>query len=450
MMTQKFMTKEEIKARVAEENVEFIRVTFTDVLGTIKNVEVPTSQLDKVLNNDLMFDGSSIEGFVRINESDMYLYPDLSTFLIFPWATDGHGGKVARLIADVYNKDRTPFAGDPRIALKKAVKHAQKQGFTEFNIGPEPEFFLFKLDEEGKPTMELNDHGSYFDLAPLDRGEDVRREIVLALEKMGFEVEAAHHEVAAGQHEVDFRYDDVLDAADKIQTFKLVVKTIARENGYYATFMPKPISGINGSGMHINMSLFNENGNAFAGQDDDYLGLSDTALNFLGGVLKHAPALTAIANPTVNSYKRLTPGFEAPVYIAWSASNRSPMVRVPASRGLATRLELRTVDPTTNPYTCLAAILSAGLDGIEQHLEPTASVDKNIYLMDENERKKAGIKNLPDTLLDALEELEEDNVIIDAIGTHIIDKFTEAKRIEYTSYRQYVSKWELDNYFMNY
>ncbi|MFC4760408.1 type I glutamate--ammonia ligase [Fructobacillus durionis] len=446
----KQLTKEEIKQRVKDENVEFIRVTFTDVLGMIKNVEVPVSQLDKVLNNDLMFDGSSIEGFVRINESDMYLYPDLSTFLIFPWATDEHGGKVARLIADVYNKDRTPFAGDPRIALKNAVKKAEDEGFTAFNVGTEPEFFLFKMDENGKPTMELNDHGSYFDLAPMDMGEDVRRKIVLTLEKMGFEVEAAHHEVAEGQHEVDYKYADAIDAADKIQTFKLVVKTIARENGYYATFMPKPVAGINGSGMHVNMSLFTKDGNAFDGKDDDYMGLSTTAMNFLGGLLKHAPAITAIANPTVNSYKRLIPGFEAPVYIAWSASNRSPMVRVPASRGMATRLELRTVDPTTNPYTCLAAILVAGMDGIDNHLEPMASVDRNIYLMDENERKKAGIKNLPDTLLDALEELEQDPTIIDAIGSHITDKFIEAKRIEYSSYRQYVSKWELDNYFMQY
>lgn len=446
----KQLTKEEIKQRVQDENVEFIRVTFTDVLGMIKNVEVPVSQLDKVLNNDLMFDGSSIEGFVRINESDMYLYPDLSTFLIFPWATDEHGGKVARLIADVYNKDRTPFAGDPRIALKNAVKKAESEGFTAFNVGTEPEFFLFKMDENGKPTMELNDHGSYFDLAPMDMGEDVRRKIVLTLEKMGFEVEAAHHEVAEGQHEVDYKYADAIDAADKIQTFKLVVKTIARENGYYATFMPKPVAGINGSGMHVNMSLFTKDGNAFDGKDDDYMGLSTTAMNFLGGLLKHAPAITAIANPTVNSYKRLIPGFEAPVYIAWSASNRSPMVRVPASRGMATRLELRTVDPTTNPYTCLASILVAGMDGIDNHLEPMASVDRNIYLMDENERKKAGIKNLPDTLLDALEELEQDPTIIDAIGSHITDKFIEAKRIEYTSYRQYVSKWELDNYFMQY
>ncbi|CAH1849967.1 type I glutamate--ammonia ligase [Convivina praedatoris] len=448
-MVRKAYSKEEIKTIVAQENVEFIRVTFTDVLGAIKNVEVPISQLDKVLDNNLMFDGSSIEGFVRINESDMYLYPDLSTFMIFPWATDSHGGKVARLIADVYTADREPFAGDPRHALRSALAKAKEEGFTAFNVGTEPEFFLFKLDENGKPTMELNDKGGYFDLAPLDMGENVRREIVLTLEKMNFEVEAAHHEVAEGQHEVDFKYTNALEAADKIQTFKLVVKTIARKNGYYATFMPKPVAGINGSGMHTNMSLFTEKGNAFEDKSDE-MGLSQTAYHFLGGLLAHATAITALANPTVNSYKRLTPGFEAPVYVAWSASNRSPMIRIPASRGQSTRLELRTVDPTANPYTTLAAILMAGLDGVDRELEPTASVDKNIYLMDENERKRAGITNLPDTLLAAVSDLSEDPIVINAIGNHIADKFIEAKKIEYTSYRQFVSKWEIDNYLDNY
>ncbi|NLT84427.1 type I glutamate--ammonia ligase [Leuconostoc sp.] len=448
-MARKTFTKEEIKQIVVDENVEFIRVTFTDVLGAIKNVEVPTSQLDKVLDNNLMFDGSSIEGFVRINESDMYLYPDLSTFMIFPWETDGHGGKVARLIADIYTSDREPFAGDPRHALRSVLADAREAGFTAFNVGTEPEFFLFKLDENGNPTTELNDKGGYFDLAPLDMGENVRREIVLTLEKMGFEIEAAHHEVAEGQHEVDFKYASALEAADNIQTFKLVVKTIARKNGYYATFMPKPVAGINGSGMHTNMSLFTKDGNSFVDTSDE-MGLSKTAYNFLGGILEHATAFTALANPTVNSYKRLTPGFEAPVYVAWSASNRSPMVRVPASRGNSTRLELRSVDPTANPYTALAAILASGLDGIKRELEPLASVDKNIYLMDEVEREKAGITDLPDTLLAAVRELGADDVVRSAIGEHIADKFIEAKKIEYTSYRQFVSEWETDSYLENY
>lgn len=448
-MARKTFTKEEIKQIVADENVEFIRVTFTDVLGAIKNVEVPTSQLDKVLNNNLMFDGSSIEGFVRINESDMYLYPDLSTFMIFPWATDGHGGKVARLIADIYTANREPFAGDPRHALRTVLAEAREAGFTSFNVGTEPEFFLFKLDEKGNPTTELNDKGGYFDLAPLDMGENVRREIVLTLEKMGFEIEAAHHEVAEGQHEVDFKYATALEAADNIQTFKLVVKTIARKNGYFATFMPKPVAGINGSGMHTNMSLFTKEGNAFEDVSDE-MGLSKAAYNFLGGILEHATAFTALANPTVNSYKRLTPGFEAPVYVAWSASNRSPMVRVPASRGQSTRLELRSVDPTANPYTSLAAILASGLDGIKRELEPLASVDKNIYLMDEIERERAGITDLPDTLLAAVRELAADDVVRAAIGEHIADKFIEAKKIEYVSYRQYVSQWETDSYLEKY
>jgi glutamine synthetase len=448
-MARKSFTKEEINQIVIDENVEFIRVTFTDVLGAIKNVEVPTSQLDKLLNNNLMFDGSSIEGFVRINESDMYLYPDLSTFMIFPWATDSHGGKVARLIADIYTSDREPFAGDPRQALRKVLNEAKAAGFSAFNVGTEPEFFLFKLDANGKPTTELNDKGGYFDLAPHDMGENVRREIVLTLEKMGFEIEAAHHEVAEGQHEVDFKYASALEAADNIQTFKLVVKTIARKNGYYATFMPKPVAGINGSGMHTNMSLFRGDENAFEDTSDE-MGLSKTAYNFLGGLLAHATAFTALANPTVNSYKRLTPGFEAPVYVVWSASNRSPMVRVPASRGKSTRLELRSVDPTANPYTALAAVLAAGLDGIKNELEPLASVDKNIYLMDETERTKAGITDLPDTLLAAIRELTNDSTVTAAIGSHIADKFIEAKKIEYTSYRQFVSQWETDAYFENY
>jgi glutamine synthetase len=448
-MARKAYTAEEIKQIVADENVEFLRLTFTDVLGAIKNVEVPVSQLDKVLANNLMFDGSSIEGFVRINESDMYLYPDLSTFLIFPWATDERGGKVARLIADIYTADRQPFEGDPRYALKRALNHAAEDGFNAFNLGVEPEFFLFKLDEKGRPTTELNDKGGYFDLAPLDLGENVRREIVLTLEDMGFEVEAAHHEVAEGQHEVDFKYANALEQADNVQTFKLVVKTIARKYGYYATFMPKPVAGINGSGMHTNMSLFTENGNAFFDENGD-LQLSKTAYNFLGGLLEHAPAYTALTNPTVNSYKRLTPGFEAPVYVAWSTSNRSPMVRVPAARGNSTRLELRSVDPTANPYIAFAAILEAGLDGIERELEPLAHVDKNIYLMDEDERAKAGITDLPDTLLGAVEAFAKDDIVVNAVGTHIADRFTESKKIEYRAYRQFVSEWELDTYLENY
>lgn len=448
-MVRKAYTKDDIRTMIAEENVEFLRLQFSDVFGTIKNVEVPVSQLEKVLDNNLMFDGSSIEGFVRIEESDMYLYPDLSTFMIFPWATDSHGGKVARLIADIYTADREPFAGDPRNNLKRVLKQMEDSGFKNFNIGTEPEFFLFKLDEHGNPTMNLNDKGGYFDLAPLDLGENTRREIVLEMEKMGFEVEAAHHEVAPGQHEVDFKYADALDAADNIQTFKLIVKTIARKHGLYATFMPKPISGINGNGMHTNMSLFNEDGNVFYDEAGD-LQLSKTAYNFLGGVLAHAANFTAITNPTVNSYKRLTPGFEAPVYVAWSGSNRSPMVRVPASRGNSTRLELRSVDPTANPYLAFAVILAAGLDGVAGEMEPNHAVDRNIYLMDEAERKKAGITDLPDTLLAAVNDLDTDSVIKEALGSHMARTFVDAKRLEYQAYRQEVSQWELETYLEQY
>ena len=448
-MVRKAYTKDDIRTMIAEENVEFLRLQFSDVFGTIKNVEVPVSQLEKVLDNNLMFDGSSIEGFVRIEESDMYLYPDLSTFMIFPWATDSHGGKVARLIADIYTADREPFAGDPRNNLKRVLKQMEDAGFKNFNIGTEPEFFLFKLDEHGNPTMNLNDKGGYFDLAPLDLGENTRREIVLEMEKMGFEVEAAHHEVAPGQHEVDFKYADALDAADNIQTFKLIVKTIARKHGLYATFMPKPISGINGNGMHTNMSLFNEDGNVFYDEAGD-LQLSKTAYNFLGGVLAHAANFTAITNPTVNSYKRLTPGFEAPVYVAWSGSNRSPMVRVPASRGNSTRLELRSVDPTANPYLAFAVILAAGLDGVAGEMEPNHAVDRNIYLMDEAERKKAGITDLPDTLLAAVNDLDTDSVIKEALGSHMARTVVDAKRLEYQAYRQEVSQWELETYLEQY
>lgn len=448
-MVRKAYTKDDIRTMIAEENVEFLRLQFSDVFGTIKNVEVPVSQLEKVLDNNLMFDGSSIEGFVRIEESDMYLYPDLSTFMIFPWATDSHGGKVARLIADIYTADREPFAGDPRNNLKRVLKQMEDAGFKNFNIGTEPEFFLFKLDEHGNPTMNLNDKGGYFDLAPLDLGENTRREIVLEMEKMGFEVEAAHHEVAPGQHEVDFKYADALDAADNIQTFKLIVKTIARKHGLYATFMPKPSSGINGNGMHTNMSLFNEDGNVFYDEAGD-LQLSKTAYNFLGGVLAHAANFTAITNPTVNSYKRLTPGFEAPVYVAWSGSNRSPMVRVPASRGNSTRLELRSVDPTANPYLAFAVILAAGLDGVAGEMEPNHAVDRNIYLMDEAERKKAGITDLPDTLLAAVNDLDTDSVIKEALGSHMARTFVDAKRLEYQAYRQEVSQWELETYLEQY
>ena len=442
------ITADDIRREVKEKNVTFLRLMFSDIAGTMKNVEIPATdeQLDKVLSNKAMFDGSSIEGFVRINESDMYLYPDLNTWTVFPWG--GENGAVAGLICDIYTAQGEPFAGDPRGNLKRALRHMEEVGFKSFNLGPEPEFFLFKMDEQGNPTLEVNDKGGYFDLAPTDLADNTRREIVNVLTKMGFEVEASHHEVAVGQHEIDFKYSDVLQACDHIQIFKLVVKTIARKHGLYATFMAKPKFGINGSGMHCNMSLFDADGkNAFFDPEDpNGMQLSQNAYYFLGGLMEHAYNYTAIVNPTVNSYKRLIPGYEAPVYIAWAGQNRSPLIRVPASRGMGTRLELRSVDPTANPYLALAVLLESGLDGIENKIEAPAPIESNIYVMSEEERKAAGIRDLPSTLHNAVKALQEDEVVKAALGDHIYPNFVEAKRMEWASYAAFVSQWEVENY----
>lgn len=441
-------TREDIVRLSKEENVKFIRLQFTDILGTIKNVEIPISQLEKALDNKMMFDGSSIEGFVRIEESDMYLIPDLDTWVIFPWTAEK--GKVARLICDIKNADLTPFAGDPRGNLKRILDEMKELGFTNFNLGPEPEFFLFKLDANGEPTLELNDNGGYFDLAPTDLGENCRRDIVLELEEMGFEIEASHHEVAPGQHEIDFKYADALTACDQIQTFKLVVKTIARKHGLHATFMPKPLFGVNGSGMHCNMSLFRNGENAFYDPSDSKLELSETAYQFIAGTLKHASGFTAVTNPTVNSYKRLVPGYEAPCYVAWSAKNRSPLIRIPASRGLSTRVEVRSVDPAANPYLAMAVLLKAGLDGIKNKLTPPASVDRNIYVMNKEERVEEGIDDLPPTLAAALDQLKKNEVICSALGEHILEHFIEAKEIEWDMFRTQVHPWEREQYMSMY
>ncbi|OZS79331.1 type I glutamate--ammonia ligase [Tetzosporium hominis] len=440
-------TKEDIKNLVKEHDVRYIRLQFTDILGTIKNVEIPVSQLDKALDNKMMFDGSSIEGFVRIEESDMYLVPDLDTWVVFPWITGK--GKVARLICDINRPDGSPFEGDPRNNLKRVLKEMEELGFTSFNLGPEPEFFLFKLDEKGEPTLELNDHGGYFDLAPMDLGENCRRDIVLELEEMGFEIEASHHEVAPGQHEIDFKYANAVEACDNIQTFKLVVKTIARKHGLHATFMPKPLFGVNGSGMHFNLSLFNGKENAFFDENAD-MQLSETAMQFMAGVLKHVQGFTAITNPTVNSYKRLVPGYEAPVYVAWSGQNRSPLVRIPSSRGLSTRIEVRSVDPAANPYLAMAVILQAGLDGIKNKLTPPPAVDRNIYNMNEKEREEVGIANLPGTLQSALKELSKNETVKQGLGEHIYHNFVEAKEIEWDMFRTTVHPWEREQYLKMY
>jgi len=440
-------TKEDIKRLIEEKNVSFIRLQFTDILGTIKNVEIPVSQLDKALENKMMFDGSSIEGFVRIEESDMYLYPDLDTFVVFPWTSEK--GKVARFICDVYTAKGEPFAGDPRNNLKRILKKMEEMGFSSFNLGPEPEFFLFKLDAKGEPTLEVNDHGGYFDLAPTDLGENCRRDIVLELEEMGFEIEASHHEVAPGQHEIDFKYADAVTACDNIQTFKLVVKTIARKHGLHATFMPKPLFGEAGSGMHFNVSLFKGKENAFYDESTE-LGLSETAMQFMAGVLAHVQGFTAVTNPTVNSYKRLVPGYEAPCYVAWSAQNRSPLIRIPSARGLSTRVEVRSVDPSANPYLAMAVILEAGLEGIRQSLTPPAAINRNIYVMSEEERQANGIENLPAALDDALTLLAKDQVAQEALGEHIYANFKEAKEIEFDMYRTTVHQWERDQYLKMY
>lgn len=441
-------SKEDIIKLVEQNDVEFIRLQFTDILGTLKNVAITKSQLKKALDNQCMFDGSSIEGFVRIEESDMYLRPDLNSFIIFPWRPQNR--KVARLICDIYTPDGEPFEGDPRYRLRKIVDEAAKMGYT-FNAGPECEFFLFNIDDKGYPTVNTTDTAGYFDLGPVDLGENVRRDICLALESMGFEIEASHHEVAIGQHEIDFKYDEAIQAADNIMTFKLAVKTIAQQSGLYATFMPKPIFGINGSGMHINMSLTKDNQNTFYDKNDPKGNqLSEIAYHFIAGVMEHAKAMTAVNNPLVNSYKRLIVGYEAPVYIAWSCKNRSPLIRIPAARGIATRIELRSPDPSCNPYLALANCLAAGLDGIKNKLMPPDSVDQNIFMMTKAERKQKSIEALPINLKAAVDELEKDEVIKNAMGEHIFEKFIEAKISEWNEFRSAVTQWEIDNYLGKY
>ncbi|ADQ07723.1 glutamine synthetase, type I [Caldicellulosiruptor hydrothermalis 108] len=441
-------TKEDIIRICKEQDVKFIRLQFVDIFGILKNVAVPVEQLEAVLNNEIMFDGSSIEGFVRIQESDMYLRPDLNTFTIFPWRPSPN--KVARLICDVYLPDGTPFPGCPRGVLKKMLKKAEEMGF-KFFVGPEIEFFLFLTDENGNPTLQTHDQGGYFDLAPVDLGEDARRDMVLTLEEMGFEIEASHHEVAPGQHEIDFKYDDALYTADNVVTFKLVVKTIAQRHGLHATFMPKPIFGINGSGMHTNMSLarVSDGKNAFL-DPNDKLQLSKEAYYFIGGLMKHAREFALVTNPLVNSYKRLVPGYEAPVYIAWSPRNRSPLIRVPAKRGQATRVELRCPDPSANPYLAFAAVLAAGLDGIKNKIEPPEPVEENIFVMSEEERAKRGIGSLPGSLEEAIKEFENSALMRETLGDHIFEKYLEAKKLEWDDYRTKVHQWEIDSYLTKY
>ncbi|MDK2888301.1 MAG: glutamine synthetase [Thermoanaerobacter sp.] len=440
------LTNDDVRHLAKELGVKFIRLQFTDIFGVLKNVSITVEQLDKALNGEMMFDGSSIEGFVRIEESDMYLRPDPATFVVFPWRP--RDGAVARLICDIYNADGTPFIGDPRYVLKRVIAQAREMGFT-MNVGPEAEFFLFHVDSDGRPTTITHDRAGYFDLTPVDLGEDARRDMVLTLEQMGFEIEASHHEVAPGQHEIDFKYADALDTADKVVTFKFVVRTIAQRHGLHASFMPKPIFGIAGSGMHLNQSLMKNGENAFYDPQAP-LQLSDTALYYIGGLMKHARAIAAITNPTVNSYKRLVSGYEAPVYIAWSSRNRSPLIRIPAKRGQSTRIELRSPDPSCNPYLALAVCLAAGLDGIKNRILPPPPCDCNIYEMSAREREERGIGCLPESLKEALDELERDEVIKEALGPHVYSRFMEAKRIEWDRYRVQVHPWEIEEYLTKY
>lgn len=436
------LSKAEIISQANEIGVEFIDLQFTDIFGVMKNVSITIEQLEKALNNEIMFDGSSIDGFVRIEESDMYLRPDLSTFMVLPWS---EYPKEARLICDVFKSDGTPFDGCPRHVLKKTLKEAADLGFT-FNVGPECEFFLFHTDEKGEPSLETHDNAGYFDMAPVDLGGDARKDMTLILKKMGFEIEASHHEVAPGQHEIDFKYEDALKTADNIMTFKMAVRIIAQRHGLHATFMPKPKFGINGSGMHVNMSLATLKGeNAFYDEADD-MQLSKTAYSFLGGITKHAKGMAALTNPTVNSYKRLVPGYEAPVLIAWSASNRSPLIRIPAKRGPSTRIELRNPDPSANPYLALAAILKSGIDGIKNDIKPPEPVTSNVYEMSDKEMLSKGIDSLPSNLYEAVKSLSKDTVIQEALGEHVYEKFTEAALFEWGEYSRYISQWELDKY----
>jgi glutamine synthetase len=435
-------TKEDILRITDEEDIAFIRLQFTDIFGTMKNVAITRSQLEKALSNKCMFDGSSIEGFARIEESDMYLYPDLDTFEIFPWRPQQ--GRVARLICDVYRTDNAPYESDPRYVLKKAIDEAKAMGY-EFNVGPECEFFLFYTDDDGMPTTISHDQAGYFDLGPLDFGENARRDIILALEEMGFEIEASHHEVAPAQHEIDFKYDEAMKTADNIMTFKFVVKTIAKRHGLHATFMPKPKFGINGSGMHINMSLSKDGVNVFPNVGDEN-GLSKEAYYFIGGLIKHMKAITFITNPTVNSYKRFVPGYEAPIHIAWSAKNRTPLIRIPSADGEATRIELRSPDPSANPYLALAVCLSAGLRGIREEIAPPERIDCNVFEMTANEREEKGIGELPGSLLEAVREFVKDEFIQEVLGKDLSKKFIEAKTSEYHDYRSRVTDWEIEKY----
>jgi len=443
------MSREHILQHMQKHNVRFLRLQFTDITGVNKNVEVPSSQFEKALDGEIMFDGSSIEGFTRIEESDMLLKPDYATYRVDPWPSRGQAhtdhGLVAHIICDVYNTDNTPFEGCPRGTLKRMTAIAAEMGY-EMNCGPEAEFFLFQRTEDGGATTITHDSAGYFDLAPTDLGEECRREIVIALESLGFEIEAAHHEVAPGQHEIDFKYGDALSTADKLSTFRFVVRRVARDMGLHATFMPKPIFGQNGSGMHVHQSLFSNGKNAFFEDGAADGGISDIMRWYVGGLLEHGRALSAVTNPTVNSFKRLVPGYEAPTHLAWSMRNRSPLIRIPDRRGIGTRCELRMPDPSCNPYLAFACMLAAGLDGVRNKVDPPAPVTGNVYKMSQRERARQKIKSLPANLGEAVDQFEKDAVLKEALGEHIFAQFVHAKRVEWQEYIAAVHPWEVDRY----
>ncbi len=435
-------TKKDILALCREQRVAFLRLQFTDILGVNKNFEVPESQFEKALSGDIRFDGSAIEGFVRIEESDMVLKPDLDTFRVIP--SDDAGGRVARLLCDIYNPDGSPFAGCPRQTLKRQIARAEALGY-EVMVGVEAEFYIFQLDADGKPTTRTHDSGGYFDLTPVDRAEEIRRLIVRDLVAMGFEVEGGHHEVAPGQHEIDFRFAGALETADNLATFKFIVRNVAYRHGYLATFMPQPIFGQPGSGMHTSHSLFRQGKNAFYERKAQWE-LSKVALQYIGGLLKHARGFCAVTNPLVNSYKRLVPGYEAPVHVAWSMRNRSPLIRIPERREVGTRCEVRMPDPSADPYLSLTVQIAAGLDGVEHEFTPPDPVNKNIFEMSYRERRHFRIDDLPRDLHEALEYLEKDDAVRAALGEHIYERFIEAKQREWQEYIGRVSEWELERY----
>lgn len=431
-----------ILSKVKEDKIEEIVLQFTDVVGNIKSVYFPVVQLKNSLENGTWFDGSSIEGFARIHESDMYLKPDPSTYAVLPW-----NPKTARFVCDVFTPDEKPFPGDPRFVLKKAVKKAKEKGFV-FNTGPEIEFFLFKKENGIKPLP--HDTGSYFDFSSRDLASNVRSKIVSFLSQINVKVESSHHEVAFGQHEIDFEYDNALTTADRAMTFKQTVKSVASSFDLFASFMPKPLFGVNGSGMHVHQSLFDLKGkNLFFDSSNEY-GLSKTAFHFIAGHLKHIKAMSAVLSPTVNSYKRLVPGFEAPVYVCWATINRSALIRIPKTffgKEKAARIELRCPDPSSNPYLAFAVMLEAGLNGIEKKLFPPSPVEENLYNFSDAKLSELNIDVLPSSLSGALNELEENSLIKNALGETLLENFLKAKRTECSEYNQQVSEWELEKYF---